>query len=341
MTPQYRNIIYSIILLILVAIVYLYRETQKKIQIEVTGETMGTTYNIKYLDNHARNFKKEIEFLLKDFNQSLSTYIPNSEISQFNKGKKIDFKRPYFYPVLLKSKEIYELSEGAFDPTVAPLVNVWGFGFTAKEKFPDSARIDTLKKVIGFHQIEFTKTTLSKKQQGVMLDFNAIAQGYGVDVIANFLIEKGIQDFMVEIGGEILCKGLNKEGKVWTIGISNPKYEQEGGNPIQATVELNNRALATSGNYRKFYEMGGKKYAHTIDPKTGYPVQHSLLSVSVFAPDAMTADAIATTLMVLGLEKAKKLLEKIPQIDAFFVYTDEKGQIQTHSTENIKKFIQQ
>lgn len=344
-----KNAIYGIVLVMAMFAVYKYREskstasaTQHGTLTSFSGPAMGSTYSVKYvtLSAHAVTYQTQVDSILETFNQSLSTYRPDSEISQFNKGHAVAFKLPYFYPVLKKSEEVYKASGGAFDPTVGPLVNAWGFGTGKERKAPSQSRIDSLLQFVGFNHISFDEQSVRKAKEGMYMDFNAIAPGYAADVLGDFLEKKGIQDYMIEIGGEVLCKGKNAEGKYWTIGINNPEYEQKGGDALQAIVQLNNRALATSGNYRNYYEQDGKKYAHTIDPKTGFPVQHSLLSVSVFAQDCISADAYATVFMVIGWEKATEFLKKNNKLDAFFVYADENGKLKTYTTSGIKPYIQ-
>jgi thiamine biosynthesis lipoprotein len=339
-----KNVIFSALLLIAIIAVWFYRNQSQSIDsqanvpsIQVQGETMGTTYTIKYIDPQNRNLKKEIDSILIAFNQSLSTYIPDSEISIFNsKADSIQFQSPFFYPVLKRSKEIFERSEGAFDPTVMPLVKAWGFGPNRKDQI-EKPKIDSLLLLIGFENLEFDEKKVKKLKKNVQIDFNAIAQGYGVDVIGDFLEENKISNYMIEIGGEVLCKGKNEDGKLWSIGIENPQFEEKGGQQVQAIIQLDNQALATSGNYRKFYLKDGKKYAHTINPKTGYPVQHSLLSATVVASDAISADAYATSMMVLGKDKAIALAKK-EGLEIFLVY-DDNGQIKTYTSEKIKKVI--
>lgn len=347
-----KNAIYSVLLLLAMFAVYKFRQSRNEVvaasqptiaQTAFSGPTMGSTYAVKYVTapEKAVNYQPQVDSILEKFNQSLSTYRPDSEISAFNNGHAIAFKLPYFYPVLEKAKEVYGVSGGAFDPTVGPLVNAWGFGTGKDRKAPPQARLDSLRQFIGFDQmIAFDSVSVQKSKEGVYLDFNAIAPGYAADVLGDFLETKNVSNYMIEIGGEVLCKGKNAEGKYWTIGINNPEYEQKGGEQLQAIVSLNNRALATSGNYRNFYVQDGKKYAHTLDPKTGYPVQHSLLSVTVLADDCISADAYATVFMVIGKDKALELIKKQPGLDAFFVYADEKGKLQTYTTEGIKPYVQ-
>lgn len=325
-------------LLAAVAAVWFYRNTLNTGDdahdlVSFAGQTMGTTYSIKYLDEEHRNFKQGIDSLLEVFNQSLNHYLPDSEISRFNREDTFYFQLPYFYPVLEKSKEVYESTGGAFDPTVAPLVNAWGFGPDTTQT-PSKAKVDSLLQYIGFDKITFNQEYVAKTEAGVQLNFSAIAKGYGVDVVARYLADQGIKNLMVEIGGEVVARGVNAQHDVWRIGINNP--DQPG--RLTAAVALDDQAIATSGDYMNFYEKEGKRYAHTLNPATGYPVEHTALSVSVVADDCMTADAYATAFMVLGLEKARQVLEKNPSLDAYIIY-DENGQNKTFMTKRLKERV--
>lgn len=347
MNNAQKNAIYSLFLVILMVGVYFYRnqgqaQTEEKEDnlVNLQGVTMGVVeYNIKYLDTEKRGFQAAIDTLLADFNQSLSTYIPDSEISTFNKGSAIEFDLPFFYPVLARSKAIYEATEGAFDPTVGPLVQAWGFGNNKIEKIPSDEAVDSLKKLVGFDKLAFDEKSVNKSDNRVMLNFSAIAKGYAVDVVAELLEEKGIENYLVEIGREVRCKGKNPKGEAWSIAIVNPKYKESDQPQATGFVRLENKAIATSGNYEQFYIKDGKKYAHTIDPKSGYPVVHSLLSASIFADDCMTADAFATAFMVLGLEKGKEILEKEDNIEGFLIYQDAEGALQTYTSEGIAPYM--
>lgn len=301
--------------------------------IHLKGMTMGTSYSIKYLDDENYNYQEQIDSLLQLFNQSLSTYIPESEISRFNKQDTFYFESPFFLKVLEKSKNIYELSNGAFDPTVMPLVNAWGFG-PDNRQLPDSATIDSLMMVIGFDKIRFDQEKVYKTHPHVQLDFSAIAKGYGSDIIAGFLKEKGISDLMVEIGGEIVANGVNFSGELWEIGITNPIIK-DSPSKLYAIVKIDNKGMATSGNYYNFYENEGKIISHTISPVTGYPVRNELLSATILANDCMTADAIATTCMVLGLEKSKEIINNHPEIEGYFIYSKGEGLL-TYVSEGLK-----
>ena len=321
--------LYPIVLILLMFVVYKYREHKKMKLQHVYGQTMGTTYNIKYLNDV--DYKPQIDSILKEVNLSLSTYIPESEISQFNQNGVLDIKSKYFYNVISKSKIIFNNTNGAFDPTIMPLVNAWGFGFENKLAI-DSSLIDSLLQFVDFTKISFDKNRVESTKNGMMLDFSAIAKGYGVDVIADFLKSKKIYNYMVEVGGEIVCLGKNYEDAIWRIGIDNPNYENDTDKKLAQIVELDNIALATSGNYRNFYlDENGVKRAHTINPVSGYPVTHSLLSVSVKAKTCMAADGYATALMVSGFENSKKIASSTDEIEVFLIYEND-SKIETWST---------
>ncbi|MBC8489471.1 MAG: FAD:protein FMN transferase [Bacteroidetes bacterium] len=299
--------------------------------IKFTGEAQGTYYAVTYFDTNGRNFQSEIDSLLNAFDQSVSVWVPNSVISKVNRNDtlvELDF---YFTDIFNLSKEIHSNTTGAFDPTVGPLVNAWGFGFTDRMKV-DQNVVDSLLPLVNFHKVKIAENKVIKEDSRIQFDFNAIAQGYSVDLVGKLLESKGIENYLIDIGGEVLAKGKKPNGDLWEVGIEKPKDNASYGEGLQAIVKLENKALATSGNYRKFYEVNGIRYSHTIDPKTGYPVQHSLLSVSVLADECATADAYATALMVLGLEKSKTLLNEFKHPDAYFIYSDEHGNLKTFFT---------
>jgi FAD:protein FMN transferase len=335
MTNARKNAVYSLILIALLAGVYFYRRGQTPpppagpTLVALTGNAMGSTYNIRYLHPRATNLQTAIDSLLEVFNHSLSTYEDSSDISRFNQTGEIKFRYPFFYPVLERSRQLRALTNGAFDPTVAPLVRAWGFG--PKKGLPSRPpNVDSLRPFVDFAALQYNAQGVRRTRPGITLDFNAIAQGYGVDVVAELLRARGAVSYLVEIGGEVACRGLNERGQVWTVGISNPQYEEKGGQAMQAALRVRDQALATSGNYRKFYVKDGKRYAHTIDPKTGYPVQHNLLSATVLAPDCMTADALATAFMVIGTQAAIEFSEK-QKIAVFLVY-DDNEQVKTYTS---------
>jgi len=335
-----RNRIFPILLILIVFIVWKVRQNAaKEERVSFNGQTMGTYYNIIYLHPDGINYKKEVDSLLLIWNQTLSTYIKDSEISRFNRSSQLYFESPYFYPVLKKSREIFEASGGAFDPTVMPLVNAWGFGPENRE-MPDSAEVKRLKKLVNFNYIGFDSVHVWKKKPGVELDFSAIAKGYGVDVVGEYLAQQGIKNYLVDIGGEITCKGVNDHGVPWTTGIEDPQV-QLNERRIMTVIQVSDKAIATSGNYRNFYVKEGRKYAHTISPFTGYPVQHSLLSATVVADSCMTADGFATAFMVLGVEPSIEILNKHSELEAYFIFSDEEGQIKTYMTEGFKAILKE
>jgi FAD:protein FMN transferase len=342
-----KNILYSIILLLLVAIVYLYRQNQQKPSEEIvqiatgkvilSGNTMGTTYRIVYLDKEERDFKEEIDSLLIVFNQSLSTYIPDSELSIFNQSDSLVFELPFFRPVLEASKIVYEKTDGAFDPTVGPLVNLWGFG-PGGPQLKDSVNISNILPLVGFNQIEFDQIRVKKNKPGTYLDFSAVAKGYGVDVVATYLISRGIENLLIEIGGELVARGVNENGELWKVGVNRPE-ELGRSDELFSIIALENKGMATSGNYRNYYEADGIKISHTIDPFTGRPVKHGLLSATVVAVDCMQADALATAMMVMGTEKAINLQEKEKDFEIFLIYNDEHGEIKSFASDGLKPYL--
>jgi len=312
---------------------------REPVVIKIAGEAQGTTYHISYLSEDAVNYQPGIDSILKKIDSSLSTYLPASLVSRINRGDSTVAPDQHFTTVFSKAEEIAALTDGAFDITVAPLVNAWGFGFTAKETITQPL-IDSLLALRGHKMVRLENGRVFKEKTGVMLDFNAIAQGYTVDVLAAYLESKKISRYFVELGGEVKAKGKKDNSHYWKVGIDRPMEDLEEEHAFEAIVGLNNKALATSGSYRKFYVENGRKYSHFIDPATGYPAKNNLLSASVMAEDCMTADAYATAFMVMGMEKAKQFLAAHPalKLDVFFIY-DEKGKWATYITANLKSML--
>ena len=303
------------------------------------GYIWGTIYHIVYDNPNGSDLHEEIKVKMNEFDHSLSTYKSNSIISRVNNNDSTVVLDHYFETVFNRSLEISEITNGAFDMTIAPLANAWGFGFKNKLE-PEDIPVDSLLNIVGYKKVKLFDNKVVKDDPRIMFDPSAIAKGYGVDVVADFLESKGISNYMVEIGGEIRVKGLSNKNRSWRVGIDRPIDDPEVKNrEIQDILSLPNGAMATSGNYRQFYIKNGKKYAHTIDPKLGYPVQHSLLSASVIAPDCMTADAYATAFMVLGFEKSKTIVESDPNLEAYFIYTNQDGKYETYSSDKIKQMI--
>lgn len=309
------------------------------VYIKLAGPTQGTAYHITYESFDSVNLQAEIDTLLRQFDLSLSTYEPASIISAINRGEPDVEPDDYFIACFLAAEKINRESGGAFDLTVAPVVNAWGFGFTDPSEV-NNHLIDSLLQFVGMSKVRLEEGRIVKDDPGVMLDVNAIAQGYAVDVVAGFLESKGIRNYLVEIGGEVITKGINDRGQYWKVGIDKPiEGMQIPGVQMQAVVALKNRAMATSGNYRRFYVKDGVKYSHTIDPRTGYPVDHNLLSATIIADDCMTADGFATACMVLGVDKSIELLESRKDLEGYLIYDDEEDGYSVYYTPGIKKML--
>jgi thiamine biosynthesis lipoprotein len=321
--------------------------------IVVEGNTMGTYYRVTYADSAGRDFSADIDALLKQINLEISTYIDSSTISRFNKAEYmidlgIDLEagtttNRHFWTCWWKGLEMYQKSGGAFDPTIMPLVNYWGFGYTEKRAVTqaDTAVVDSLRRFVGLNKVVLEKgppAILRKSLPGVQLDFSALGQGYGVDAIAEFLEGREVQHFLVDIGGEQRAKGNSSRGDAWRIGISVP---QEGADKqdIITSFPLENLSVNTSGNYRNYYDVEGVKYGHTISPFTGFPQKSNLLSATIFAKDCLTADVWATSCMVLGPEKAMQLVRQQPEMEALFVLGTEDGGMKLEYTPGLKKFF--
>lgn len=323
-------------LLILATIWILARHNQRPAYHSITGLVFGTIYNITY--QYDGDLKPEIEAELKRFDQSLSPFNDSSVISRINRNEEL-VADSFFVKCFNRSMEISRETKGAFDITIAPLANAWGFGFK-KGAFPDSSMIDSLRQITGYEKVHLEDGKVVKQDPRIMLSCSAVAKGYSVDVVAHLLERKGIKNFMVDIGGEVVVKGKNPKDGLWRIGINKPiddslSVKQD----LQTVLEITDLGMATSGNYRNYYYKDGKKYAHTIDPRTGYPVQHSILSSTVIAEDCMTADALATSFMVMGLEEAEAFCKANPKIDAYFIYSGDNGKFETYYTEGMKKYI--
>ena len=302
-----------------------------------SGLIFGTVYKVTY--QHAHNLKEEIEAELKRFDGSLSPFNDTAIITRINRNEDV-IADSFFINVFHRSMEISKETNGAFDITVAPLANVWGFGFK-KGTFPDSVLIDSLLEITGYDKVELSaEGKVVKQDPRIMLSCSAVAKGYAVDVIAHLLEKKGISNFMADIGGEVVVRGRNPQDGLWRIGINKPVDDSLAVNQeLQTILKITDSGIATSGNYRNYYYKDGKKYAHTIDPRTGYPVQHNILSATVISKDCMSADAYATAFMVMGLEEAKRFADMHPDIDACFIYTDKDGKLQTFLSKGMKKYM--
>lgn len=326
--------------LLLLATIWILARHQREVPFQTdNGLIFGTIYNITY--QHDRNLKAEIETALHRFDGSLSPFNDTATITRINRNEAV-VPDTFFTNVFRRSMEISEETDGAFDITVAPLVNAWGFGFK-QGRFPDSLMVDSLLQLTGYRKARLTpEGEVVKQDPRMMFNCSAVAKGYAVDVIAQLLERAGCRNFMVDIGGEVVVRGRNARNELWRIGINKPVDDSLSRNQeLQMVLHIQDIGIATSGNYRNYYYKDGKKYAHTIDPRTGYPVQHSILSATVIARDCMSADAYATAFMVMGLEEAERFTASRPDLDACFIYSDEEGNLQTYLTAGMQQYLKE
>ncbi len=307
----------------------------------IRGFAQGTTYSIVYDSGCRINpelMKNEVDSLLLRFDYSLSTYNSKSLISNLNKNLEV-VPDSFMIEVFNKAYEIWKLSDCAFDITMGPLINAWGFGPDAGRKFKPEM-LDSLMKLVGMDKLILSDSLIVKSDSNMYLDVNAIAQGYSVDVLCRYLQSRGVERCLVEVGGEVRTIGSKYPDIPWKVAIDKPLDNNLiPGEQVQAILRLNNKSLATSGNYRKFYEVEGVKYSHTINPKTGAPVRHNLLSITIITDDCISADAFATACMVMGLEKSKELLSRYDFLEAYLIYSDENGEFRTWFTENMVDYL--
>jgi len=319
--------------------------------VKLTGATMGTSYNLTVESDTPESLKKEVDLLLVEINAEVNTYLDSSFISKFNDSEKgltlegkfvgADMPNRHFLMNYYQAQIIFKQTGGSFDPTVMPLVSYWGFGKEKKKVTNrDHQVIDSLQQFVGMEKISLNEKTrfLSKSAPGVSLDFSAIAKGYGVDAICELFDRKKLDNYFVEIGGEVRTKGKSPRQQPWIVGIATPDPNSSL-TDLKAQVKLSGMALASSGNYRNFYEVDGQKYGHTIDPKTGLPKSTDLLSASIFAEDCMTADAYATACMVIGVEAAYELVNKTKGLEGYFIFGEKDGSMGIKSTNGATDFL--
>ncbi len=307
----------------------------------ISGEALGTTYNIKYFSEKDLEMENALDSIFRVVNKSMSTYQPDSDISRLNRGDSLVVVDTLFQNVFALSLQIYKESGGYFDPTVGDLVNMYGFGPEKSLKVIDSSTVDSLMVFVGLDKIQISQEGQVKKAYPeVYLDFNAIAKGYAIDLIGHYLDHQEVQNYLIELGGELLGKGKNlQKGGNWVVGIDDPNQE-EGSRTLIAGVELNNRAMASSGNYRKYRTdpETGATYVHTINPLTGYPEKSNLLSTSVLAENCALADGYATAFMALGVEKTREVLEDLENVDVYLIYT-ENGEVKKYASEGFEEVL--
>lgn len=301
------------------------------------GSVFGTIYHISY--QHSADIHDEIREELRKFDHSLSIFNKESVISKVNQNDSSVILDDWFIRVFTKGQEISKITEGAFDMTVAPLTNAWGFGFKKSENVTEQT-IDSILQFVGYQKIRLENGKIIKEDPRIMLDASAIAKGYACDVIAELLANKGIENYMVEIGGELNCRGKSAKGLCWRVGINRPIEDQSANRgEIEQVVSICEGGMATSGNYRNFYYKDGKKYAHTINPISGMPIEHSLLSASVIGDNCLTADAYATAFMVLGLERSMEIANKHPELSTYFICAEDSISYKIVMNEGFKQYL--
>lgn len=303
---------------------------QEEKNTKLSGPVFGTSYGITFYDEANRDFQHELDSLFSTINKSLSTYKEDSEISKINRNEET-LVDDHFKTVFNTSKEIFEATKGVFDPTIGAVVNAWNFGPKGKVIGLDELKIDSLMASVGFDKVKLENDRIIKENPITFIDFNAIAKGYGVDVVSSFLESKGVENYIVEIGGEIRCKGFNKETKKpWKVGVEKPNFD--GTQSIMKVIEMKDESLATSGTYRKFsIDENGNRYSHIIDTKTGYPSKTNLLSISVIADNCMVADGYATAFKAMGIENVKTFLETHPELKVFLIFENDNMELDTLS----------
>lgn len=325
------------LLFLIVGSIYIIRQQNTMPYQHNTGQIFGTTYHITYQSD--KDLHREILQRLQLVDQTFSTFNDESIISKINRNEPVKLNQ-MFIEVFDLAKTVSKDTHGAFDITVAPLVNVWGFGFKSGTP-PTKAVIDSLRHLTGYEKVKLIGSKVRKQDPRIMLDCSAIAKGYGSDVVAQYLRSRDVENFMIEIGGEIVVQGNSDKRLPWKIGVTKPTDDStQVNNELQTVLNVSNTAMATSGNYRRFYYKNGKKYAHTIDPKTGYPVQHNILSATVLANTCAKADAYATSFMVLGLEKTQQVLQHHPDLMVYLIYADGQGKNKVWYSPSLKKALQ-
>ena len=323
--------------LLVVGTVLIIRQQQSMPYHQNAGFIFGTSYHITYQCDS--DLHHSIQAELQKVDNSLSPFNKKSVITAINQNEDV-VPDKMFLEVFQKAMDISRETNGAFDITVAPLVNAWGFGFKSGQQ-PTPHQVDSLLQLVGYKKVSLKGKKVQKQDPRIMLDCSAIAKGYGADAVARLLRHYDVKNFMVEIGGEIVTSGINTQRLPWKIGVTKPTEDSLAtGSELQSILNVTDKAMATSGNYRNFYYKGGKRFAHTIDPMTGYPVQHSLLSATVLASDCATADAYATSFMVMGIDKAKEVLDKHPELMAYFIYSDDHGRNAVWASPSLKDKIE-
>ena len=328
----------SLFLIILALFVSACSPTKNLQRFNLAGEAQGTYYAITYYDERGRDLQQEVDSLLKAVDQSVSLWVDQSIITKVNAGDSSVVLDSIFLANFLLSKEVSVLTNGYFDFTIGPLAQAWGFHRKNKLDLRKD-QVDSLRQLVNYRKVRLEGNRVVFEQPGMRFDFNAVAQGYTVDLIGDMFDKLNIEHYLIDVGGEIFARNQKPDGTKWRVGIEQPSKDANDERVIQVILELENKGLATSGSYRKYFEQEGKRFSHAISPKTGYPVDHNLLSVTVLAQNAAYADALATAFLVMGLDESKLLLESIPDVEAFFIFWSPEHTYDTYSTKGMSEII--
>ena len=299
------------------------------------GLAQGSYYAVTYYDEQGRNFQHEIDSIFHAVDMSVNLWVDSSVISKVNRNEEVVLDQ-IFIDNFNIAQEAAKLSDGYFDPTVSPIVAAWGFSYKVGDSITPQL-IDSLKQWVDYRKVRIENGKVIKESPNITLDFNAIAQGYTSDLIAAFLESRGIKSYLVDTGGEIIAKGEKTNGKPWVVGIEKPAENKDSEQVVQTRIALRDKGLVTSGSTRKYVERNGKRYSHSINPKTGYPVEHNVLSVTVLAENSVWADALASICMVMGLEQSLPLIESLDGVEAYYIYSNEQNELETFATEGFKE----
>lgn len=306
-------------------------------KIVLQGLAQGSYYAITYYDEKGRNFQHEVDSIFHAVDMSVNLWVDSSIISKVNRNEEVTLDSIFINNFNI-AQEAAQLSDGYFDPTISPIVAAWGFSYKTGDSITPQL-IDSLKQLVDYRKIRIENEKIIKENPSIQLDFNAIAQGYTSDLIAHFLESRGIENYLVDTGGEIMARGEKPGGKPWIVGIEKPAENWDSEQVVQTRIALRDKGLVTSGSTRKYVERNGKRYSHCIDPKTGYPIEHQLLSVTVLADNSVWADALASICMVMGKEKSLPLIENLDEVEAYYIYVNERNELETFATNGFQNLI--
>ena len=303
-------------------------------KIMLQGLVQGSYYAITYYDAEGRNFQKEIDSVFHAVDMSVNLWVDSSVINKVNRNEEVVLDQ-IFIDNFEMAQKAAEISGGYFDPTISPLVSAWGFSAKNGDSITPQL-VDSLKQLVDYRKVHVENGELVKEDPAMKLDFNAIAQGYTTDLVADVLESKGIESYIVDVGGEIYARGTKPDGKPWVVGIEKPAADWDSERVVQQRVELQDKGIVTSGSYRKYVERDGKRYSHCIDPMTGYPVEHNLLSATVIAENATWADALASVCMVMGMERSMEIINTLDGVEAYYIFVNDRNELEVAATEGFR-----